>query len=334
MAISIMMILRQLSIVAQQQAVVQCRLYLITLYQRIRLIKYTNKYNLPEAVFNALKRDNYDKGKADYSITEILNPPQLVQLRRRYYDELEEDVMDNVWSILGRAAHHILENHAGEDTIAESRLYTTVKDRIIGGQVDNYHDKVITDYKITSAYTLVYGSRIEEWEEQLNGYAYLFRQHDFEVERLQIVAILRDWQESKAKQDSKYPQTPIVIIPLNLWTEAEQREFIEGAVYWNILAETTEDEALPLCRPHEMWEQPTKWALMKDGRKTAVRVVETDEECNQLSEQYPINGIDYFWVQRPGARTRCERYCPVSKYCHQYKEYKANANRNPAEEEN
>lgn len=245
--------------------------------------------------------------------------------------------MDNVWSILGRAAHHILENHAGEDTIAESRLYTTVKDRIIGGQVDNYHDKVITDYKITSAYTLVYGSRIEEWEEQLNGYAYLFRQHDFEVERLQIVAILRDWQESKAKQDSKYPQTPIVIIPLNLWTEAEQREFIEEAVYWNILAETTEDEALPLCRPHEMWEQPTKWALMKDGRKTAVRVVETDEECNQLSEQYPINGIDYFWVQRPGARTRCERFCIVSSFCHQYKQYKEDmprANRNPAEEEN
>lgn len=253
--------------------------------------------------------------------------------------------MDNVWSILGRAAHHILENHAGEDTIAESRLYTTVKDRIIGGQVDNYHDKVITDYKITSAYTLVYGSRIEEWEEQLNGYAYLFRQHDFEVERLQIVAILRDWQESKAKQDSKYPQTPIVIIPLNLWTEAEQREFIEEAVYWNILAETTEDEALPLCRPHEMWEQPTKYAVMKVGRKTAVRVFDDFDSA----EEYILNFCPDNWNKdghskdlyrvdkRPGTRTRCSRYCPVSKYCHQYKQYKgdmASANRNPAEEEN
>lgn len=298
-------------------------------------MKYTNNYNLPEAVFNALKRDTYDKGKANYSITEILNPPQLVQLRRRYYDELEEDVMDNVWSILGRAAHHILENHAGEDTIAESRLYTTVKDRIIGGQVDNYHDKVITDYKITSAYTLVYGSRINEWEEQLNGYAYLFRQHDFEVERLQIVAILRDWQESKAKQDSKYPQTPIVIIPLNLWTEAEQREFIEEAVYWNILAETTEDEALPLCRPHEMWEQPAKYAVMKEGRKTAIRVFESEKAAEEHAASMSDESGNSIYIQvRPGTRTRCRRYCPVSKYCHQYKEYKASANRNTTEEEN
>ena len=157
----------------------------------------------------------------------------------------------------------------------------------------------------------------------------MFRQHDFEVERLQIVAILRDWQESKAKQDSKYPQTPIVIIPLNLWTEAEQREFIEEAVYWNILAETTEDEALPLCRPHEMWEQPAKYAVMKEGRKTAVRVFESEKAAEEHAAGMSDEVGNSIYIQaRPGTRTRCERFCIVSSFCHQYKEYKANANRN------
>jgi len=301
-------------------------------------LNYTNKYNLPEAVFNALKRDNYNKGNAHYSVTEILNPPQLVQLKRRYLETLEEDVMDNVWSLLGKAAHHILEQHAPEDSLSEERLSITVCDRVLSGQTDNYHNKIITDYKITSAWTLVYGSRLKEWEEQLNIYAYIFRKHGYEVEQLQIVTILRDWDKNKAASDRVYPQTPIVVVPLNLWDERKQYEFVTKFVGRQVGAEDVLDDELPSCLPEDMWEQPTKYAVMKEGRKTAVRVFESKEAAAEHTAHMSDEAGNSIYIQeRRGCRTRCERYCPVSKYCHQYKQYKgdmASANRNPAEEEN
>lgn len=284
-------------------------------------MRYTNKYQLPEAVYYALTRDTYNKGNAHYSVTEMLNPPQIVQLKRRYDSELEEDVMDNVWSLLGKAAHHILENHAPEDSLSEERLSVTILDRVLSGQTDNYHNGVISDYKITSAYTLVYGSRIHEWEAQLNSYAYIFRQHGHEVKQLQAIAILRDWSKHKAKADPKtYPQNPIVVIPLNLWTEEEQELFLTAQLKDHIFNEELPDNELKWCLAEEMWEQPTKYAVMKEGRKTAVRVFDTKFECEKYISEEAYE--QHFSIQeRSGKRTRCEEYCPVKNYCHQYKRY-------------
>lgn len=310
-------------------------LTVIELHIRRKILRYTNNFNLPEAVYLALTRDTYNKGNAHYSVTEILNPPQLVQLKRRYLEELEEDVMNNVWSLLGKAAHHILEQHAPEDSLSEERLSVTVCDRILSGQTDNYHNKIITDYKITSAWTLVYGSRLKEWEEQLNTYAYIFGEHGYEVTGLQIVAILRDWDKNKAASDRVYPQTPIVVVPLNLWDKRKQYEFVSKYVGRQVGAEEVAPEELPPCSAEDMWEQPTKYAVMKIGRKTAVRVFENEELAKEHAAGMSDEAGNSIYIQvRPGIRTRCSRYCPVSKYCHQYKEYKANANRNPTEEEN
>lgn len=278
---------------------------------------------MPEAVFQALTRDEYSKGSADYSVTEILNPPQIVQLKRRYWDKLEEDVMDNCWSIFGKAAHHILEGHAPEDSLSEERLYVDILGRKLGGQVDNYHDGTISDYKITSAYTLVYGSRIKEWEEQLNAYAYIFRQNGYTVDKLQIITILRDWNKTKALQDFKYPQTPIVVLPITLWSEVEQHRTLEYTVGAQIANELLPDNDLWPCLSEDCWEQETKYAVMTPKRKTAFRVVDSEEEANRIKEGLSDATI----VKRPGRRTRCEDgYCPVASFCSQYKQYKEESN--------
>lgn len=284
-------------------------------------MKITNKHALPEAVYNLIAKDNYDAGKSDYSVTTLLSPPRLVHLQRRHWEELEEDAIDRVWSLFGHTAHSLLEQHGAEGALSEERLYVDILGRKIGGQVDNYHDGVITDYKVTSSWTLVYGSRLHEWEAQLNMYAHIFRENGHKVDKLQIVAILRDWDKNKAKADWKYPQVPIVIIPLKMWEDKDVATFMDRRVDAMIWNEGYEDDKLDLCSSEDMWEQPTKWALMKKDRKTAVRVVETEEECDELSKQYKIDGREYYWQQRPGKRTRCESYCSCSKFCNQWKEY-------------
>src|SRR5512138_1815562 len=133
------------------------------------MMKYSNKHSLPEEVFKVLTKERYSGGKnTDYSVTTLKSPPRIVQLERRHWDELEEDAIDNLWSMFGQMAHNLLEEHGSDESMTEERIYLNILDRTISGQVDHYKDGVITDYKVTSAWSLVYGSRVKEWEEQLN----------------------------------------------------------------------------------------------------------------------------------------------------------------------
>jgi hypothetical protein len=295
---------------------------------------FTNKHNLPDEVAKVLSKDRYDGGSehSDYSVTTLKTPPRIVQLQRRHKEELSEDVIDCLWSMFGSMAHSLLEEHGSSDAVTEKRFYLTILDRIISGQVDHYKDKVITDYKVTSAWTLVYGTRVKEWEEQLNMYAYLCTKSGLPVERIRIVTILRDWDKNKALQNQDYPQTPIKIIPITLWTHDEQEEYIEERVLSQKLAESKSDSDLPCCETADMWERPSTFAVMKEGRKSAVRVFDTEEEAFNYHDATctPVNpetGLvcscreKYTLQVRPGKRTRCEEYCNVSSFCSQYQEY-------------
>jgi hypothetical protein len=251
-----------------------------------------------------------------------------VQLQRRYKDELTEDVIDNLWSMFGSMAHNMLEEHGSDDAVTEKRFYLTILDRVISGQVDHYKNGVITDYKVTSAWTLVYGSRVKEWEEQLNMYAYLCTKSGYPVERIRIVTILRDWDKNKALQNQDYPQTPIKIIPITLWTHDEQEQYVEDRVKIQKEAESSSDYELPCCTATDMWERPSTYAVMKEGRKTAVRVFDTEDEAEKFKCGLG-EGFQYSIVIRPGKRTRCEEYCNVAPHCSQYQVYKESLCQSP-----
>ena len=293
---------------------------------------FTNKHGLPEEVASILSKQRYDGGDipSDYSVTTLKTPPRIVQLTRRYKEEITEDVIDNLWSMFGHMAHNMLEEHGSDESITEKRLYLNILDRVISGQVDHYKDGVITDYKVTSAWTLVYGSRIKEWEEQLNMYAYLCIKNNLPVQRIRIITILRDWDKNKAFQNQDYPQTPIKIIPITLWEFEHQRRYIEERVHFQTVNENKTDEDLWECTSIDMWEQPSKYAVMKEGRKTAIRVFDTLEEANKEGycqgwkedvEGDVWKAPQYLQI-RPGKRTRCEDgYCSVTKFCNQFQNY-------------
>ena len=289
-------------------------------------MQITNNYDLPHEVYEALAHSDYDSGDSDYSVTTLIKSPRIVQLEKRHWDELSCDAMSRLWSMFGEIAHSIFERHTHEEGESETRLYKTILDRVIGGKFDNYRDKVISDFKVTSAWTLVYGSRVKEWEEQLNMYAYLLRENGYPVEQIRINCVLRDWDKNKALQNQDYPQTPIKIIPITLWTHDEQEQFIESCVMRQSSAEYDEDEFLPRCTSEEMWERPSTFAVMKEGAKRATKVLDSYEEAvSYIKETGLCSKIedtpDKFIVTRLGKRTRCEEYCNVSSFCNIHQDY-------------
>ena len=72
-------------------------------------MRYTNEQELPWPVLSAIENHRYSKGSADYSVTELLNPPRVRELKRRHYDEIEVDAADMVFALFGTVVHFILQ---------------------------------------------------------------------------------------------------------------------------------------------------------------------------------------------------------------------------------
>ena len=98
-------------------------------------MKLTNKHNLPEAIYNAVKNDPYRK-QGHITVTTLINPPRIRALEQRHADELEEDVSDRLWSLLGQAVHVVLERAGADNVLQEERLGTQVNGWTLTGQFD------------------------------------------------------------------------------------------------------------------------------------------------------------------------------------------------------
>ena len=88
----------------------------------------TNKKNLPQGIVDAVKKDYYSKGDAKFSVTGLLQPPQVRRLMALNFEELTTDASDEIWKLFGSAVHHILDRGQGktereaEDTIKVAKL--------------------------------------------------------------------------------------------------------------------------------------------------------------------------------------------------------------------
>ena len=288
-------------------------------------MRLTNKFGLPETICNAVNRPTYTKEGANMSVTELLGSPRIVQLKRRHWDELEQDASEMVWSLFGTAIHHILEHGKAENHVIEQRLHAKVDGWHISGAIDlqvvTPEGIEISDYKTTSAYKVMAGSM--DWEEQLNIYAYLVEsQKKVPVTKIQIVAIVRDWSAREAAYKEGYPKAPIVVIDIPLWPFENREQFIRDRITAHsdaTFAQET-DEELPECTPKDMWERPRSFAIMKDGGVRAKSVHASKEEAEKAWAEIK-DYTKYKIIERPGERVRCAGYCQVSKFCSQYQQF-------------
>lgn len=284
-------------------------------------MKLTNKHNLPQTFVNVIKRPTYSKGKAHLSATELINSPQIVQLKHRHWDDIEVDASEMVWSLFGSAVHSILEHGKGDNHIVEERIHVTHDGWHLSGAIDLQEvdeDGIhISDYKTTGAWAVM--NEKQEWHQQLNIYAWMLEKaKGVPVKSLTIVGIVRDWSARDAANKPEYPQAPIVTIDIPVWPMQEREAFINQRIQLHAEAYFEADSGgdLPECTPEEMWEKPEVFAVKKEGGVRAKSLHKTMEEAQAA---LPPKG--YIIEHRPGERTRCEKFCQVSGFCKQHQAY-------------
>ena len=189
-------------------------------------------------------------------------------------------------------------------------------------------DLSISDYKVTSAWHILFRDESDKsWENQLNCYAWLYRKAGFKVEKLRIIAILRDWQKKKAQEDATYPQNPIVVIDIPLWTIEQQSAFVMQQVMLHISVEPLTDDELPVCTEDERWADKTRFAVYRNENKTATRVFDSYEQAAALVKEKSTAKDVYRIEERKGIDKRCVDYCSVNKFCSYYKSKYASVER-------
>ena len=272
----------------------------------------------------ALSKDGYrpgdDGGMPYLSVTQLIAPPRQVLLKKRHDDEITEDVSDRVWSLLGQSIHSILEAAEDEQSIAEERLYMEIDGYRIGGMTDLYETNgTLTDFKVTSVWSVILGDH-QDWVQQVNLNAALYRHAGFDVNKVQIITILRDWQESKAQVDRNYPQQGVLVLEQPLWTQEEAIEFASERIKQFKNCSDEPDHKLPLCTPEERWRRGDSYAVKKAGNKKATKVAGSMEEAKEIKFTLEKEGKGSFEIEfRPGTDLRCVRYCSAAQFCSYYK---------------
>lgn len=289
-------------------------------------MKITNHLNLPQPFVSAVESE-YVPTPQQYSVTTVLNPSRYVILSRRHNSEVEQDVADMIWLLFGTAFHSILENsRAEEEQLQEQYLKQDLgmfdkelEGYKLSGKADLLDTKTNTmiDYKTTSVYKVMFGD-YEDWRKQLLMYAWLFKQQGYEVNKGQIVALMKDHSKSKAKFDRTYPQYPVKVIDF----EFNDQDFVD--IEKEIIdkfkelkrCEQLKDNELPMCSMEERWNDGNKYAVKKKGNKRAERVFDTKEQA----EEYMKEKEGYEIEERLGIDRRCEEYCSSCIYCPYWQE--------------
>lgn len=300
----------------------------------------TNRFGLPASLYAAIVNDPY-VGGGDISVTRLIAPPRIVALRKKYEDEIVEDASDRIWSLLGQAAHVVAERAAaGLDGVhSEQRLSTSIQGIPmpngkpwtweVSGQLDVKEGTVISDYKVTSVWSFMFGDK-PEWDQQLNLQAMLYRAQGDTIEQIRIIAILRDWQKRKAQYEKDYPQVNVHVINFPLWSYEEQVAFTTKRVTIHQTAQKDfklsnyDLESLPLCTPEERWFRGAKFAVKKQDAKGNVnkksdRLFDKVEDAQAFMRDNTLSlPKGKSWApleERPGTNIRCESYCDVAMFC-------------------
>ena len=280
-------------------------------------MKTTNKMNMPAAFVNYVSNVRHN-AQGTLSATTLLKGDKEIVLYDRHFDELEQDAADLVWATFGTAFHSIMEKQE-DDAFKEEAFEVQVDDWKVTGRVDRYdlEHEILEDWKTASVWKVIYGD-FKDWKAQGLTYAWLMKQNGLNVKKCRFVAILKDHSKTEAKRKPDYPQRPVFIYEFDVTdadleaTEARIRAKIKSVTE----AYNKSDDDIEPCTEEERWATATKYAVMKDGRKTALKVCDSMTDAQTYMESVGGSRIDI----RPGESKKCSDYCPCAEFCNFYHE--------------
>lgn len=283
-------------------------------------MKVTNNLHLPEAFVKAVSVERHNKSGC-YSATTLNKGTKEIILQERHWDEFTVDAADSVWATFGTAVHAIMEKYE-DGNFHEEKFDIAVSKSRVTGVVDSYDmtHAIINDWKTASVYKVMKGD-FADWYKQGMTYAWLLKQSGLDVRHCRFIALLKDHSKSKAKTDAGYPQSPVYCYEFDVTPEELEAagDRIRAKVAEIEAAEKLSDDEIEPCTAEERWADGEKWAVMKNGRKTAIRVFDTEIDAENCAGEL---GNSHYVEHRPAISRKCGEYCLCKDFCNFWKSQK------------
>lgn len=284
-------------------------------------MKITNISGLPQPFVDMATRD-YEYKPQRYGVTSLLKPVRQILLQRRHDAEIEQDCADMIWALFGQAVHKVLEESSNSAELFKEEKLTCTLDNgyTVSGIIDLYdlENEVVSDYKTASIWKVIVGD-YADWRRQGLAYAWLLKQAGLGCKKVIFYALLKDWSKAEQKRKADYPKLAVEPVTFDVTDEALQEidTFLRNRIEELRNCEELPDEELPLCPASDRWNTGDKFAVMKNGRKTALRVCDSEEDAMDWRER---NGGDFI-EKRPGTDKKCADYCSCCQFCDYWQEH-------------
>lgn len=319
---------------------------------------YTNVtgISLPLAVW--LCADGYDyrpQGKS-ISATALLKPARQILLRERLTDDVSRtpDVSDFIASRLGHSIHDGIERAWTGDYEASLRLLgypdslisrvkvnpdmetAALRDTIpvwleqrgsreimgytISGKFDMVLEGALQDFKSTSVYTWMLGSKDEDYSLQGSIYRWI-HQDKITEDYINIQFIFTDWSRAQAKHNPNYPQQRVMEHRVGLMSLEETENWIKTKIRGLENHADLPEEALPRCTDKDLWRGNTVYKYYSDPTKahSGGRATKNFDNLAEANSFMASKGKGIV-ITVPGKVKACS-YCPAFPICTQKDEY-------------
>lgn len=314
--------------------------------------QYANVAQVPLSLAVFLATDNYDHNPDPYTIsaTTLLKPlRQLILGSRVSNEDASMDLMGQLASSLGGAIHDGIDNawkndegrlramealgipkgvrervvvnpEPGTDLTEKIPVYLEKRvERKLGkwtitGKADFIGEGRVEDFKTTSVWSAILGSKDDDYIWQ--GSIYRWLQPDIITrDEMAIQWIFTDWSSAQARQDPKYPQNRHMQRIFQLKMLSETESFIRRKIalieqYWDA------DEAdIPRCTDEELWRSDPvfKYYKNKDKMSRSTKNFDTRQEAML---RFIEDGSVGIVKEVPGQVKAC-KYCPGFSVCSQ-----------------
>ena len=280
-------------------------------------MQITNTLNLPVAFVHAVSTERHNATHC-YSATTLNKGAKEIVLTDRHYDEITVDASEQIWAVWGTAVHALLESEK-DDNFHEERFKVAVGNSWVTGQVDSYDMErgIINDWKTASVWKVQFAD-FADWRAQGLTYAWLLTKSGLEVKKCRFVALLKDHSKTKAKHDASYPQSPVFVYEFDVTAEdlaATEARIISKVTEIENAYKLGDDDIEP-CTLEERWADGEKYAVMKNGRKTAVKLFDNQQDAEAYAGEL---GNSHYVEHRPAVSRKCEDYCSCCDFCNFYK---------------
>jgi hypothetical protein len=284
-----------------------------------------------------MENERYKKS-GDYSVTDIISPPRVVHLKKRYGHLAKKTLDGSIAAMLGTAIHEYFEKylslwvdkHGYDGYTLEEQVQIERQGRRISGRYDIREGDQLYDLKSIKVWKLIFDPSLNEYHEQQNLYRLLVKlDKDIEINGLNIVAIYKDWQEGNALRDRAYPQQQVIEYELTRWDYVATERFLDEKLAELIRCEELSDEDLPVCSRDERWErhqggETIHYGILKNRKaKRATKVVRGGTLDDALIIARGMKGMtaDSVIEIRYAMPKRCIRYCDINESCSFYKHW-------------